>query len=106
MNNVTYLHTIYVNCQQRAIFDGSLQGLRTELAKLGIELSDLHESAMFGEDTSEEVADYLFDMHEYACYVMEDDLEGIDSSGIYLSVPEMKDEVSPVHSPSSYGSAF
>ena len=41
MNNVTYLHTIYINYQQRAVFDGTLEGLRAKLAQFGINASDL-----------------------------------------------------------------
>jgi len=87
MNNVTYLHTIYVNYQQRAVFDGTLEGLRAKLASFGINASDLESQVMMGEEVEEEIADYLFDMDEMACFVLEDDIQGIDEMGIYLTIP-------------------
>ena len=54
MNNVTYLHTIYVNYQQRAVFDGTLEGLRAKLASFGINASDLERQVMMGEEVEEE----------------------------------------------------
>ena len=88
MSNVTYIHPIYVNSEKRAVFDGSLQGFRTAVRNLGIEISDLHQGVMFGEDTGEEVADYLFDMQEDACWVLEGDMEGIDSLAVYVDTRE------------------
>ena len=88
MNNVSYMHPIYVNAEQRAVYDGSLQGFRKAVANLGISLSDLIQGSMHGEDTSEEVSDYLFDMHEDACWVLESDIEGINSLGVYLSTED------------------
>lgn len=84
MNNTTFLHPIYVNDEQRAVYDGSLQSFKKAVAKLGISISDLYHGSMHGEDTSEEVSDYLFGMHEYACWVLDSDIEGIDSLGVYL----------------------
>ena len=93
MNNTTFLHPIYVNDEQRAVYDGSLQSFKKAVAKLGISISDLYHGSMHGEDTSEEVSDYLFGMHEYACWVLDSDIEGIDSLGVYLcteGAPEIK----------------
>ena len=42
---------------------------------------------MMGEEVEEAIADYLFDMDEMACFVLEDDIQGIDSMGIYLHIP-------------------
>ena len=84
MNNTTFLHPIYVNDEQRAVYDGSLQSFKKAVAKLGISISDLYHGSMHGEDTSEEVSDYLFGMHEMACWVLDSDIEGIDSLGVYL----------------------
>ena len=102
MNNITFLHTIYVNYQQRAVFDGSLEGLRTELGKLGLNASDLENQVMFGEAVSEEIAEYLFDMDAMACYVLECDVQGIDEMGVYLHPPEMEDESTPVYAKLSF----
>ena len=102
MNNITFLHTIYVNYQQRAVFDGSLEGLRTELGKLGLNASDLENQVMFGEAVSEEIAEYLFDMDAMACYVLECDVQGIDEMGVYLHLPEMEDEPTPVYAELSF----
>jgi hypothetical protein len=88
MNNISYIHPIYVNAEQRAVYDGSLQGFRKAVANLGIEISELHQGAMFGEDTTEEVCDYLFDMHEDACWVLEGDMAGIDSLAVYVDTRE------------------
>ena len=74
MNNTTFLHPIYVNDEQRAVYDGSLQSFKKAVAKLGISISDLYHGSMHGEDTSEEVSEYLFDMHEYACWVLDSDI--------------------------------
>jgi hypothetical protein len=87
MNNVTYLHSIYINYQQRAVFGGTLEGLRTKLASFGINASDLENQVMMGEEVEEAIADYLFDMDEMACFVLEDDIQGIDGMGIYLNIP-------------------
>ena len=87
MNNVTYLHTIFINYQQRAVFDGTLEGLRARLASFGINASDLDGQVMFGEGVEEEISDYLFDMDENACYVLESDIGGVDEMGIYLHIP-------------------
>ena len=87
MNNVTHLHTIYINYQQRAVFGGTLEGLRTKLASFGINASDLENQVMIGECVEGDIADYLFDMDEMACHVLEDDIEGIDEMGIYLHIP-------------------
>ena len=87
MNNVTHLHSIYINYQQRAVFGGTLEGLRAKLASFGINASDLENQVMMGEEVEEAIADYLFDMDEMACFVLEDDIQGIDSMGIYLHIP-------------------
>mgnify|MGYP000377124035 CR=1 FL=1 len=87
MNNVTYLHSIYINYQQRAVFGGTLEELRTKLASFGINASDLESQVMMGEEVEEAITDYLFDMDEMACFVLEDDIQGIDSMGIYLHIP-------------------
>ena len=87
MNNVTHLHTIYINYQQRAVFGGTLEELRTKLANFGINASDLENQVMIGEEVEEAIADYLLDMDEMACFVLEDDIQGIDSMGIYLHIP-------------------
>lgn len=84
MNNVSFIHLIYVNDEQRAVYDGSLQGFKKAVAKLGISISDLYHGSMHGEDTTEEVSEYLFQMHEDACWVLDSDIEGIDSLGVYL----------------------
>jgi hypothetical protein len=91
MNNVTCLHTIYINFQQRAVFDGTLEGLRTKLAQFGINTSDLENRVMMGDEVEKDVADYLFDMDEMTCFVTEDDIQGIDEMGIYLDIPEFKE---------------
>ena len=87
MNNVTCLHTIYINFQQRAVFDGTLEGLRTKLAQFGINTSDLENQVMMGDEVEKDVADYLFDMDEMACNVTEGDIQGIDEMGVYLHIP-------------------
>ena len=87
MNNVTYLHTIYINYQQRAVFDGTLEGLRTKLAQFGINASDLENQVMMGEEVEQDIQDYLFDMDEMACNVTEGDIQGIDEMGVYLHIP-------------------
>jgi hypothetical protein len=87
MNNVTYLHTIYINFQQRAVFDGTLEGLRTKLSQFGINASDLENQVMMGEEIEGDVVDYLFDMDEMACFVLEDDIQGVDEMGVYLHIP-------------------
>ena len=87
MNNVTYLHTIYINFQQRAVFDGTLEGLRTKLSQFGINASDLENQVMMGEEIEGDVVDYLFDMDEWACNVTEGDIQGIDEMGVYLHIP-------------------
>ena len=84
MNNVSFIHLIYVNDEQRVVYDGSLQGFKKAVAKLGISISDLYHGSMHGEDTTEEVSEYLFQMHEDACWVLDSDIEGIDSLGVYL----------------------
>jgi hypothetical protein len=87
MNNVTYLHTIFINYQQRAVFDGTLEGLRAKLAEFGINASDLEGQVMFGEAVKEQIVDYLFDMDENACFVLESDIHGVEEMGIYLHIP-------------------
>jgi len=91
MNNVTYLHTIYINFQQRAVFDGTLEGLRAKLAQFGINASDLESQVMMGEEVEQDIQDYLFDMDEWACNVTEGDIQGIDDMGVYLEIPEFKE---------------
>jgi len=87
MNNVTYLHTIFINYQQRAVFDGTLEGLRAKLSSFGINASDLDGQVMFDEGVEEELSDYLFAMDENACWVLESDIQGVDEMGIYLYIP-------------------
>ena len=87
MNNVTYLHSIFINYQQRAVFDGTLEGLRAKLSSFGINASDLDGQVMFGEHVEEAIADYLSDMDENACWVLESDIQGVDDMGIYLHIP-------------------
>lgn len=91
MNNVTYLHSIFINYQQRAVFDGTLEGLRKKLASFGINASDLDGQVMFGESVEEEIADYLFNMDENACFVLESDIQGVDELGVYLHIPSFEE---------------
>ena len=67
MNNVTYLHTIYVDYEARAVFDGSIQGMKKALASIDARksFSDLHDIS-FGESMmDEEAGEYLEDMGGY-----------------------------------------
>lgn len=87
MNNVTFLQTIYVDQQARAVFDGSIQGMKNALAKIHPikSFSDFHDIS-FGESMMEtEAGDYLEDMgaywgeyttpDEYGVYLCSADLE-------------------------------
>ena len=83
MNNVTYLHTIYVDYEARAVFDGSIQGMKKALASIDARksFSDL-DTPVFGEAVADtEVGDYLEDMGGYwGEYTSQDEF------GVYISL--------------------
>lgn len=83
MNNVTYLHTIYVDHEARAVFDGSIQGMKKALASIDARksFSDL-DGTMFGESVADtETGDYLEDMGAYW-----GDYTSLDEYGVYISL--------------------
>jgi len=83
MNNVTYLHTIYVDYEARAVFDGSIQGMKKALASIDARksYSDL-DTPMFGEAVADtEIGDYLEDMGGYW-----GDYTSPDEYGVYISL--------------------
>tara|TARA_B110000259_G_C13811532_1_gene320864 strand:+ start:227 stop:592 length:366 start_codon:yes stop_codon:yes gene_type:complete len=90
MNNVTYLHTIYVDYEARAVFDGSIQGMKKALASIDARksFSDL-DMPMFGEAVADtEVGDYLEDMG--GCW---GEYTSQDEYGVYISLEPMQLEM-------------
>ncbi len=67
MNNVTYLSTIYEDHEARAVFDGSIQGMKEALAKIHPtkSFSDLHDISIGESMMGEETGEYLEDMGAY-----------------------------------------
>ena len=92
MNNVTFLHTIYVDFEPRAVFDGSLQGFTKALNKISPELSlsDLTDlDLMYGDEMmcDDELGEYL---ESSGAYWGED--YASDGMGIYFSLPLSAEE--------------